>query len=360
MSRTAIATLSTGNLLHNVAVIKNRAPKSKIIAMIKANAYGHGIRSVGMRLEDKVDMLGVASIDEALILRSVGIKTPIILMQGIFEEAELNFAAEEGFHVVFNNLLQIEWLKKQPKYSTKIQAWIKINTGMGRLGFQLETSMQAYQALLEDKNISKPIRVMSHLSCAEDLAHPLNSLQISNFLSFTDGLDTELSLCNSAGIFNFPQYALDYVRPGIALYGVTPIAEKNPSDYNLKPVMTLHSTIITIQKLKKGDCVGYGARFFCPEDMPVGIVAIGYGDGYPINANNTTPVLVEGRLCNLVGRISMDMLAVDLRFAGDIKIGDRVVLWGDGLPVEQVAKSSQTIPWSLLTSVQHRVKFEWI
>jgi alanine racemase len=358
MGRSAIAILSTENLLHNLRVLKQRAGSAKVIAMVKANAYGHGIRSVALRLEGHADLLGVASIDEALILRQVGVGTPIILMQGVFERGELPVAAEHDFHVVFNNAAQLKWLGDL-SLSRPLTAWIKINTGMGRLGFKMEDARCAYEMLFEDKNTLKPIKIMSHFACADEIDHPLNQMQIQNFKEFSANIQTELSLANSAAIFNFPQYSFDYVRPGIALYGVSPIKSKLAADYGLKPVMLLRTNLVSVQYLPKGSTVGYMASYTCPQDMFVGIAALGYGDGYPISAKTGTPVIVNDARCSLIGRISMDMMAVDLTNCPNAKLYDSVTLWGDNLPIEEVAKHTADITWSMLTGVQHRVKFTW-
>lgn len=356
MSRPTFAILSTKNLLHNLSVIKNLIKPAKIIAMVKANAYGHGIRSVALRLNEQVDLFGVASIDEALALRKVGIKTPILLMQGVFEPNELLIASTERFHVVFHNKEQIEFLKKS-YLPIPLQAWIKVNTGMGRLGFNSEEVDFFYKELLKCQTES--VKILSHFSCSEDLKSPFNKKQINLFEQLAKHINTEYSLCNSGGIFHFPDTYYHYVRPGISLYGVSPIKDKIGADLNLKPVMTLQTSITAVKMLKKGDYIGYGARYRCPEDMPIGIVAFGYGDGYPITAKDGTPVLVNNTLCSLVGRVSMDMMTVDLRACPSTQVGDPVILWGDQLPIERVATYTMTIPWEMLTSIQHRVKFLW-
>jgi alanine racemase len=358
MSRTATAILSTENLLHNLQVIKTRSNSAKIIAMIKANAYGHGIRSVGLRLDKNVDMLGVASIDEAMILRKVGVSCPIILMQGVFEPNEFLLASTENLHVVFHNTTQLKWLDKVilPR---PLKSWIKINTGMGRLGFNLKEAEEIYSKLSRHKNVDEPVMVMSHFGCAEDVDHHLNYQQIEAFKDFKKNLNTEFSLCNSAGILNFPDYTFDYVRPGIMLYGVSPLPKKYAQEFDLKPVMTLQTNLMSVQNLPKGSSVGYGARYICPENMPVGIVAFGYGDGYPVTAQDGAPILVNNIKCSLIGRVSMDMLAVDLRPCSNAKVGDPVVLWGDGMPIERLAEHTSNITWDILTGVQHRVKFLW-
>ncbi len=359
MSRTAIAILSTENLLHNLQVIKSAAPKAKIIAMVKANAYGHGIRSVGMRLDAHTDMLGVASIDEALALRNVGVKTQIMLAQGIFEPNELITAAAEKFHVVFHNQAQLEWLEKT-NLPSPLNCWLKINTGMGRLGLPLAKAKKYYDKLQNHHSVEKPIRIMSHFACSDEIDHPLNQEQISNFENFIKGTETEYSFCNSAAIFNFPEQHYDYVRTGIALYGISPIASKSASELGLKPVMTLQTSLMSVQNMSKGSNIGYSARYNCPEDMPVGIIAFGYGDGYPIGAKDGTPILVNNSECKLIGRPSMDMIAVDLRNCPDAKVGDPVTLWGEGLPIERVAEYMPgNITYNMLTAIQNRVKFIW-
>lgn len=359
MSRTAIATLSTENLLHNLAVIKEKAPRSKVIGMVKANAYGHGLRSVSLRLQHHVDLLGVASIDEALALRKAGVVTPIILMEGVFEPQELLIAATEGFHVVFHASHQIEWLA-HITIPLPIHAWLKIDTGMGRLGFPLDHAHQAYEQLHNQHAIDTPIRIMSHFACSEDKNNPLNMKQIHAFIEWTKTIPkTEYSLCNSGGIFNFPDYQFDFVRPGISLYGASPFEQVTAHELNLKPVMTLQTNLIAVRMFKKGSTLGYGARYTCPEDMPVGVIAFGYGDGYPRSIKDGAPVLINGVECQIAGRISMDMLTVDLRRLPTARIGDHVVLWGMGLPVEKVAQFTNNVCYDLLTGVKDRVKFYW-
>ena len=358
MSRSALAILSTQNLLHNVGVIREKVKPAKLIAMVKANAYGHGLRSVAARLSGHVDILGVASIDEALALRQAGIHTPIMLAEGVFDPNELIIASTENFHVVFHTIDQLEWLDKSC-CPVPLQAWVKINTGMGRLGFSLTQAPLAYERLNASPQIQKPIRLMSHFACADEKDHPLNQEQIKNFCHFTETIKTDYSLCNSAALFHFPNYHYNYVRPGLALYGVSPIPGVCAEDLKLKPVMTLQTRLISVQIYEKGTPIGYGARYRCPKKMPVGVVAFGYGDGYPVTAKDGTPVLVNNTQCPLIGRVSMDMLTVDLRPCPTAQVDDPVILWGTGLPIEQVAAHTHNITWDMLTGVQHRVKFLW-
>ncbi|MGV8948363.1 MAG: alanine racemase [Candidatus Paracaedibacter sp.] len=360
MSRTAVAILSTENLLHNLKVIKEKASQSKVIAMVKANAYGHGLRSVSARLEKHVDMLGVASIDEALILRKIGIQIPIILAEGVFEPNELLVASTEGFHVVFHEEVQLQWLANL-SCPLPLQAWLKIDSGMGRLGFDIDKAPTFYDQLTKSRQIAHPIRIMSHLACADDLKNPLNQHQIEVFSGFIKSIsgNGEYSLCNSAGVFQYPTSHHHFVRPGIALYGASPILAKSAADLGLKPVMTLQTSLIGIKKMAKGSPIGYGARYICPEDMNVGIIAFGYGDGYPRSARDGTPILINNTRCKLVGRVSMDMIAVDLSPCVHAKVGDPVILWGTDLPIEEVAAFTDNVSYDLLTGVQNRVKFHW-
>lgn len=358
MARLAIATLSTENLLHNLEVVRKKAPNSKIIAMIKANGYGHGLRSTALRLDGKVYSLGVASVDEALALRKVNVKLPITLMSGAFEADDLFVASCQNFHLVFHEKTQIEWLNNI-KLPNPITIWLKIDTGMNRLGFKLEEAIDAYNILSKHPQIIHPIGIMSHLACSDDPNNILNKMQIDNFKEFSKDLPGPKSLANSGAIFSFPDSLYDVVRPGIAIYGISPFKDKTAQDLGLKPVMTLQTRLVSLSNVKKGDNIGYGARFTCPEDMKIGVIAMGYGDGYPRTARDGTPVLVNNKACQLVGRVSMDMATIDLRNCPDAKVGDPVILWGDGLPIEEVAKYTDNIPYDIVCSVQQRVKFYW-
>ena len=367
--RSAVAYLSKKNLIHNVKVINQLASNSKLIAMVKANAYGHGIRSTALRLQNYVDSYGVASIDEALALRKAGILNQIVLMEGVFEPEEILIASKENFSIVFHNQQQIDWLdcySSKHLISNPINSWMKIDTGMSRLGFNLQEAVNIYKYLSENSSIFAPIGVMSHFACSDYISHPLNMQQITNFNNFFHDIlikhgnyNAIKSFCNSGAIFNFPEQHYDVVRSGIALYGVSPVAGKTAKELNLKPVMTLQTKIIAIKNLSKNSSVGYGAKFVCKRDTKAAIIAIGYGDGYPRNSIDGTPVVVNNKICKTIGAISMDMATIDITDCLDVKLGDQVVLWGEDLPIEQVASASETSVYDLLTSVQHRVKFFW-
>jgi len=338
MSRPVSALLSTENLLHNLSIIKSKAPTAKVIAMVKANAYGHGLRSVAARVEPHVDLLGVASIDEALALRKSGIKLPILLMEGVFIKSELATAVEENFHVVIHNEKQLQWVIS-PKTSPT-NTWLKVDTGMGRLGFEPEEIPEIYSMLLNSQNVAKPIRLISHFACADMPNHPLTDQQLQKFQQLTREIKTEYSLANSAAIFSMPSTYYDFIRPGIALYGASPIHGLTAKQLELKPVMTLQSQLIAVKKKRKGQ-------------------SIGYGDGYPRDMRQGAPMLVNNVQCELIGRVAMDMIAVDLRPAGLVSVGDNVVLWGKNLPIENLLKYTDYGVYRILTSMQNRVKCIW-
>lgn len=361
MSRPTYALLSTENLHHNASIIRQKINKNvAIMAMVKANAYGHGLRSVSKRLTDIVDKFGVASIDEALVLRSIGITKPVVLVEGIFDPAELAIAAAQNFELVLHNQEQVNWVI-QSKTTWPSNIWLKIDTGMGRLGFSLEECDTIYNKIMQSNVVSPRLGIMSHFSMAEKETAELTEQQKQLCKNLMKQYPGPYSFVNSAGIFSLQELHGNVVRPGIALYGVSPFANTVGSDLGLKPVMTLKSHLITVKILPKGHCVGYTGAFVCPEKMPVGIVALGYGDGYPRCAANGTPFLIKGVVCPLIGKVSMDMLAVDLRpLTTKASVGDEVLVWGEQLPIEKIAQYTNTIPYEMLTRVQQRVVFKWV
>lgn len=356
MSRIAI--LSTEALLHNVSIIRRQAPSSTLWAMVKANAYGHGLRSVSLRLEAHVDQLAVACIEEAYALRSVGITKPIVLIQGVSEPHQLARASHENFHVVFHDPMQLEWLRTSPPLAP-LTAWLKINTGLGRLGFSSDHAERAYETLHMSPAVHQPIGIMSHFACADVKNHPLNYQQIDRFTTFIRDRPGPKSFCNSAGIFCFPDQHYDVVRAGIALYGISPLANCAADTLGLKPVMTLQTRLIAVRHALQGSTIGYGARYMCPENMPIGVIALGYGDGLARTTRDGAPVMVNGVRCEFAGKVSMDMATIDLRNCPTARVGDLVTVWGEGLPAEEMATYTNLSPYDMLTGVQNRVKFHW-
>lgn len=348
MSRGAIAKINLSALQHNLAVVRALAPKSKILAMIKSRAYGHGLIEMARALSG-ADGLGVACLEEAMVLREAGIKNQLIAMSGFFEINEIPLFKKYDVIPVIHNHEQIKMLE-----ATKIplNCWLKLDSGMHRLGFPLKEAEEVFAQV-------KPSVVMTHLATADEIDNQDAQAQIAKFNHAVKNLKTEFSITNSAGVIVFPEAQKDWVRPGILLYGASPFAFKTALELNLQPVMTLQAQLISIHEQQAGDKIGYGGTYTCEKPMIIGTLAIGYGDGYPRHAKNGTPVLIHGQRCPIVGRVSMDLITVDLSNIKNPKIGDRVIMWGDGLPVEEIAACASTISYELLCDVSTRVKFEY-
>lgn len=355
MGRNVTAVVSPNALRHNLQQIKRIAPQSKIIAMVKANAYGHGLVKVAKTVQN-ADALGVASIEEALKIREAGVQTDIILMEGIFRPEELSLVQNYRLTLVAHHWQQIHALQNyaQP-IPEKFRIWLKINTGMNRLGFPEREFSDAWTALNQDPKVHL-IGFMTHFSQADEKNNELTQQQYEVFKRLVGDRAGEKSLANSAGILAWPQTHADWVRPGLMLYGASPFPHSTGRKFNLLPAMTLRSEIIAIRTLEPGDRVGYSGTWASERKSKIGIVAMGYGDGYPWHAQNGTPVLVNGQRAPLTGRVSMDMLAVDMtHLASEVKVGDPVILWGDDLPIEEVARHANTIPYELLCRFTERV-----
>jgi len=357
MSRPTYLTIDLSALRHNFDRVRAAAPKRLIIAMVKANAYGHGITRVAEALPE-ADAFGVASLEEGVILREAGITQTIVLMEGIFDAEELVLADKFGFSLLIHHLPHVEILEKMNFGAKGFSIWLKINTGMHRLGFAPNDINDIYQRLSLLPAIKKPIGLMTHFATADQIDSEQTASQIKLFSLITKNFAGPKSLANSAGILAWPESHGDWVRPGLMLYGASPFSGRHGGDEHLRPVMTLWSRLIAITSVKKNGKIGYGATWSAPEDMLVGVVGVGYGDGYPQFAKNGTPVLVNGVLCPLVGRVSMDMLTVDLRSLTHAEVGDKVILWGEGLPVEKVACCANTSPYEILTRMTPRPKVE--
>ncbi len=346
---------------HNLSVAKQAAPDSKCIAVIKANAYGHGMINIAKALSD-ADAFAVARIEEAVQLRQAGITTPVLLLEGFTSENELDLVRKYKLDSVIHNESQLQLLEKSN--SKAITIILKIDSGMHRLGFTPDNVANVIQRLEKCTSINHPFNLMTHLANADDKQDDKTIKQIDVFYQSIEDYsknkkNIQTSIANSAGILGWPQSHAYWNRPGIMLYGVSPFNNAKANNYNLKPVMTLFSQLISVKKLKKGDAIGYGGSYVCKKEMTVGIVAIGYGDGYPRHAKTGTPVLVNNQCCSLLGRVSMDMICVDLSEQVGATVNDPVVLWGKGLPVEEVAESADTIAYELLCGVTNRVEFEY-
>jgi alanine racemase len=352
MRRTEVS-LDLEALRNNLQRLREAAPASRVMAAIKANGYGHGLEWVARTIPD-VDALGVACFEEAAKLREAGITTPITLLEGFFHADELSLICHYQLDVVIHQAHQIAILEQQPP-SSLLRVWLKVDSGMHRLGIPADETTLQWRRLAAITSV-EPIGLMTHLASADDLNDGTTERQLTIFRESCAGLPGERTIANSAGLLGWPQSHADLNRPGIALYGVSPFIGGRGEQHGLRPVMTLRSELIAVNRLKRGDAVGYGGSWCCPEDMAVGVVAVGYGDGYPRHAVAGTPVLLNGRRVPLVGRVSMDMITVDLRDQPEARIGDEVVLWGEGLPVEEIAEHATTIPYELLCGVTGRVR----
>lgn len=363
MSRAAEVIIHLSAIKNNLQQAKIAAPNTKVYAIIKANAYGHGIISAAHALRN-ADGFGVASIDEALQLREKNIQKPLLLLEGIFEYSELEAVIRHNLEIVIHEKWQLDAINdlavKMNKAGTaknvsNVDIWLKIDTGMNRLGFSPK-EVYSIWGNLRNSPVARSINIMTHLANADDTADQATENQLIRFESTTQNINAPKSIANSAGILAWPQTHANIVRPGIMLYGASPIKNMLASDYLLTPAMTLKSKLISIKALKKGSPVGYGGDWVAPNNTKLGVVAIGYGDGYPRHATSGTPVLVAGRRAQLVGRVSMDLISVDLGNLPQAKIGDEVILWGEGLPVEEIAQFAGTIPYELFCGITHRVK----
>ena len=349
--RPAYASLDAPALRHNLAQVRELTG-ARVMAIVKANGYGHGLVWVAKSLTG-ADAFGVASLEEGLELRAAGIQQEICLLEGFFEAAEIPIILREGFTPVIHDHHQLEALRRV-RSENRCDAWIKVDTGMHRLGFG-PAEVPAVAADLATLPFIGRLGLLSHLACAEDFASPVTALQIEAL----GGLSLpgfRRSLANSAGIMGWPAAHADWVRPGLMLYGASPLGRTGPQPpVALKPVMTLRSRLISVRRRKEGDAIGYGGDYRCREDMLVGVVGVGYGDGYPREFRGAVSVLVRGLRAPVIGRVSMDMLTVDLRGVADAQVGDEVILWGEGLPVEEVAEAAGTIPYRLLCGLTQRL-----
>ena len=354
MSRLIRAVIDTQALRHNLNVLRARAGRAKVIAVVKANAYGHGLVSAALAIQD-AGAFAVARLEEGMSLRAAGIGSRIVLLEGVFSRSQLEDAAHDDLDLVVHDARQIELLE-QSGGAGRFSIWIKIDTGMNRLGF----APREFAAALERIRHLSPreLRLMTHLACADERDARVTTAQLERFHEATQGLSYETSVVNSAGLLADAAPQSHWVRPGIALYGASPFQDATAAEFGLKPVMTLTSTVLTVRHVGRGERVGYGGAWTAGRDSQIAIIAAGYGDGVPRSFAAGTPVLIRGQRAPLVGRVSMDMIAVDVTGVAGVEVGTAAVLWGEGLPVEEVARHADTIAYELLCSVSQRVPLE--
>jgi alanine racemase len=349
MPRPIHARINLDALKNNLRVAR-RLGNSRIMAVIKANAYGHGLLRVAEALEEAE---GVALLDvhDAAQLREAGSRQTILLLEGFFSPDDLQLIAEYDLTTVIHNSQQLASLDAYPRRGS-LQVWLKVNTGMNRLGFTPEEIPAAMEHLKSHRAV-RDVTLMTHFSHADEAEGVARQLERFNGLTAT--YRTPCSMANSAALLRYPATHGDWVRPGIMLYGASPFADTSAQQLGLKPVMTLGSEIISVREIKAGEPVGYAGLFRAEQSTRIGVVACGYADGYPRHAPTGTPILVNWQRTRTLGRVSMDMLGVDLSNIADAQVGSRVVLWGEGLPVEEVAQAAGTISYELLCALTARV-----
>jgi len=352
MTPITYAKIDLNALQHNLAQVRQFAPQAKVMAVIKANAYGHGILQVASALKD-ADALAVARVDEAIQLRQAGFKQQLAVLEGFNTKEELEAFILHDLEAIIHCSEQILLLEDSVGHS-KINVWLKLETGMNRLGFKVAEFSKAYQRLKQCSQVEN-INLMTHLANADNRNESKTLEQIALFKKTVSGLQGQCSIANSAGILAWQASLTDWVRSGIMLYGLSPFAETTGKNHGLKPVMSLYSQLIAIKELQKGETVGYSGTWTANEKTRLGVIAIGYGDGYPRHTKTGTPVLINGARVPLIGRVSMDMLTVDLGSELKFKVGDKVTLWGEQLPIEEIALCANTIPYTLTCGITQRV-----
>ncbi|ABM61434.1 alanine racemase [Halorhodospira halophila] len=357
MSRAARATVNLSALRANLRTARAAAPQQRIMAVIKSDGYGHGLAVVAGALTGHAEAFAVTDADEAEALRAAGFRERIVLLQGPFAVDDLARAAAADLELVIHAHWQVEALA-QAQLASPVTVWLKVDSGMHRLGFPPEEVQDAWRRLTEASCVRADIGFLTHLACADDRDDPATERQLETFQAACDGLPGPRSAANSAGVLGWPASHYDWVRPGIMLYGASPFVDGRDEQPALQPAMAFQGRVVAVRHLRAGDPVGYGATWSCPEAMPVGVVSIGYGDGYPRHAPSGTPVEVAGQRTRLVGRISMDMLAVDLRGLDPVAEGDPAILWGGAVRAEEVAGACGTIAYELFCRMPPRVRRE--
>ncbi len=357
MGRAARASVDLAAIRHNYRLARSLAPDARAAAIVKANAYGHGAVVVARALAPEADAFGVACIEEAVELRDAGIEQPIVLLEGFFEADELEYIARNNIWTAVHSQHQINALAAST-LPNPINVWLKMDSGMHRLGIPPGDYQAAYAQLRSLAQVAD-ITLMSHFACADDLDGSSTLRQIAQFDQAVEGIDAPHSLANSPATLAWAQARRDWLRPGLMLYGVTPFDVAHREAARLQQAMTLTTEIIAIHELQVGDAVGYGASFVCQRPSRIATIAMGYGDGYPRHAVSGTPVVVNGQRTVTAGRVSMDMMTIDITDIPTASIGDRVELWGSQLSVAEVAAYCDTIPYTLLTCLTRRVAIDY-
>ena len=352
--RPTIATVRLDAIARNLQVAQSLAPQSKIIAVIKANAYGHGAIEVARLLQSSVPAFAVAFFDEAVQLREAGIEKPVLILQGTTSATDVAEAAAKDFWLMIHSERQIQWVL-EAKTHKPIHVWLKVDSGMHRLGLRTHQLGKAVNELHASENTHADVVLCTHLARADDAGNNMTPRQVNQTRELARQYDMPLSIANSAGILSWPESHADWNRPGYMLYGNSPVVSESHTQAGLIPAMSLQSEIISIRNLELGDGVGYGQNWVAKKASTIATIPIGYADGYPRHAANGTPVLVNGHRVPLAGRVSMDMISVDISGLEQAQLGDPVELWGENLGVNEVATSAGTIGYELLAGLSGRV-----
>jgi alanine racemase len=357
MSRTTVATIHLGALRHNLARLKAMAAPARVMAVVKADAYGHGLERVARALDADAECFAVAALGDGLRLRAAGHRQRIVVLSGPDQPGDIAEMQRLGLDAAIHHEAQLAWLAEAAPTRGRLRTWLKIDSGMHRLGFAPERVAEVHARLAALPGIDPEIGLLTHFAESEVFGGIGTPAQIARFEATTRGLAGPRSLSNSAAVLGWPDARGDWVRSGGLLYGLSVVDGKSGADFGFRPAMTLGTRLIAINHMARGERIGYNGTWSCPEDMPVGVAAIGYGDGYPRSAASGTPVRVGDRCVPLVGRVSMDLVTLDLREAPGAKVGDRVTLWGPELPVETIAAQAGTIGYELTCGMTRRVLF---
>lgn len=357
MARGTEAVIDVPALARNLGRIRDWAGDAKLMAVVKADAYGHGLSRCLPALAE-ADMLAVATLDEARAIRAQDPMVPVLLLEGVTAVDELAVVDELALEMVVHCPEQLTWLEQRGR-APGVRIWLKLDSGMHRLGFPLDVAAVVHRRLSALPGVATVV-LMTHFACADEPGHGMTDDQLAAFDRAVAGLEGPHCVANSAALLTRPDSHRDWVRAGLLSYGISPLADRDGPELGLEPVMTLRSRLIATREVSAGGAVGYGARYRAARDVRIGTAAIGYGDGYPRNLPDGTPVLVNGRRQVLAGRVSMDMTTIELDGQPEASVGDPVVLWGQGLPIEEIARAGETIPYELVCRVTRRVDYREI
>lgn len=354
MSRPVQARINLNAIRHNYRLAKELGNGCRALAVVKADAYGHGAVQVSQALSDDADGFAVASIEEALELREAGIRQPILLLEGTFCSEELSLVEQQSLSTVVHTSQQISQLAQYPNKTAQFDVWLKVDIGMHRLGMPIDEAVSAIETLLAIESVTR-LTLMGHFSCADELENPLTREQLNAFIQRLGGKKLPISLANSAAVLGWPETHQDWLRPGLMLYGATPFDRPQVNAQRLIPAMTLETEVIALRTVNSGDAVGYGSRWRAERESLIGTLAIGYADGYPRQLRCGAPILVGDKRAPLAGRVSMDMVTVDLTDLPSTLIGDRVELFGARLAATELAPWADTVAYTLFTGITKRV-----